>query len=113
MKAIFQMSDLGLLKYYLGLEVNQTPDGITVSQSAYALKILEAAGMMNCNPSQVPMEPRLKLNKSSTAAPIDTTEYRKIIGSLRYLVNSRPTFLSLLGTFAASWRRPPMSTWGL
>jgi hypothetical protein len=44
MKATFQMSDLGLLKYYFGLEVNQTPGGITVSQSAYAVNILEAAG---------------------------------------------------------------------
>jgi hypothetical protein len=63
MKATFQMSDLGLLKYYLGLEVNQTPGGITVSQSTYAVKILEAAGIMNCNPRQVSMESRLKLNK--------------------------------------------------
>lgn len=59
------MSDLGLLSYYLGLEVHQSTEGITVGQSAYALKILEKDGMRECNPSQVPMDARLKLNKKS------------------------------------------------
>ena len=90
MQATFKMSDLGLLHYYLGLEVAQTETGITVSQSAYAAKILENAGMVRCNPSQVPMEPRLKLSKVSTAAAVDPTFYRSVVGSLRYPVNSRP-----------------------
>jgi hypothetical protein len=68
----------------MGSEVNQTLGGITVSHSAYAVKILEAAGMKNCNPSQVPMESRLKFSETINAAPVDTTEYRKIVGSLRY-----------------------------
>jgi hypothetical protein len=51
MKVTFQTSDLGLLNFYLGLEVNQTPGGITISQSVYAVKILEAVGMAGCNPS--------------------------------------------------------------
>jgi hypothetical protein len=84
MKATFQMSDLRLLKYYLGLEVNQTPGGITVSQSAYAVKILEVTSMVNCNSSQTPMEPHIKLSKASTTAPVDTIEYREIIGSLSH-----------------------------
>jgi hypothetical protein len=67
MKSTFQMPDHGLLQYYLGLEVSQDEDGITVRQRAYALKILAAAGLEGCNPSHVPMESRLKLSKSSTA----------------------------------------------
>ena len=50
MKATFQMSDLGLLHYYLGLEVTQLDSGITLGQSAYAEKILENAGLTGCNP---------------------------------------------------------------
>ena len=50
MKATFQMSDLGLLHYYLGLEVTQLDSGITLGQSAYAAKILENAGLTGCNP---------------------------------------------------------------
>lgn len=89
MKHTFQMSDLGLLKYYLGLEVHQGEEGITVCQRAYAAKILESAGLTGCNISHTPMEPRLKLSKDSTALAIDATQYRSIVGSLRYLVNSR------------------------
>ena len=55
----FNMSDLGLLSYYLGIEVKQGDDGITLSQSAYAVKILENAGMLNCNPTATPMEPEI------------------------------------------------------
>ncbi|WVZ51167.1 hypothetical protein U9M48_002333 [Paspalum notatum var. saurae] len=49
MKSTFQMSDLGLLHYYLGLEVNRTMAGITISQGAYATKIPEAAGLAGRN----------------------------------------------------------------
>jgi hypothetical protein len=48
MSAAFKMSDLGILRYYLGIEVDQTPYGITLSQGAYAQKILEKAGMAGC-----------------------------------------------------------------
>lgn len=97
MKAMFQMSDLGLLHYYLGMEVSQTENGITISQGAYAMKILEAAGMAGCNPSQIPMEPRLKLSKRSSAPAVDATKFRRIIGSLRYLVNSWPDLAFSVG----------------
>ena len=50
------MSDLGLLTYYLGLEVHQRPGVITVCQAAYATKLLERAGMSDCNAVRVPME---------------------------------------------------------
>jgi len=56
MKATFKMSDLGLLRYYLGLEVTQMGSGITVCQSAYVVKILEGVGLTGCNPSHTPME---------------------------------------------------------
>jgi hypothetical protein len=58
----FRMSDLGLLAYYLGIEVSQGNDMITLCQSAYATKLLEKARMTDCTTTQVPMEPRLKLN---------------------------------------------------
>ena len=82
MKDTFQMSDLGLLHYYLGLEVNQSERGITLGQKAYAAKILENAGLVGCNPSCIPMEPRLKLSKACTALGVDPTAYRSIVGSL-------------------------------
>jgi hypothetical protein len=97
MAAAFKMSDLGLLHYYLGIEVKQGADGISLSQGAYAIKLLEKSGMAGCNPSQVPMEARLKLSKESTAPLVDATAYRSIVGSLRYLVNTRPDLAFAVG----------------
>jgi hypothetical protein len=89
MKNQFQMSDLGLLSYYLGIEVQQGADGIKLSQSAYAGKLLERCGLADCNPSESPMESRLKLSKQSYAKPVDATGYKSIIGALRYLLHTQ------------------------
>jgi hypothetical protein len=53
------MSDLGLLTYYLGMEVCQENSGITLCQSSYARKFLERIGMVSCNPCSTPMGARL------------------------------------------------------
>jgi len=106
MKATFQMSDLGLLHYYLGLEVTQSTDGITLGQSAYAAKILQNAGLAGCNPSFIPMEPRLKLSKKSSAPAVDATAYRSIVGSLRYLVNTRPDLAYSVGYVSRFMEKP-------
>jgi hypothetical protein len=102
----FKMSDLGLLAYYLGMEVTQRNDEITLYQSAYAAKLLEKAGMMGCTTSQVPMEPRLKLSKASPNPPVDVTLYRSIIGSLCYLVHSRPDIAYAAGYVSRFMERP-------
>ena len=60
MKDRFEMSDLGLLTFYLGIEVKQDAEGISLSQAAYARKVLSNSGMDGCNPCHVPIEPQLK-----------------------------------------------------
>jgi len=52
----FSMSDLGMLSYYLGMEVKQSPGQITICQRAYATKIVDQCGMTVCNPADTPME---------------------------------------------------------
>jgi hypothetical protein len=106
MKSLFSMSDLGLLSYYLGIEVKQSPQGISINQSAYATKILEKCGMKDCNSSQTPMEPRQKLSKSCTAEPVDITHYRSVVGSLRYLLHSRPDLCYSVGIVSRFMERP-------
>jgi hypothetical protein len=69
------MSDLGPLSYYLGIEVHQTKQGITISQGAYAEKILLKAGLEDCNPFRTPMEARLHLSKKGTTTRVDNTSY--------------------------------------
>jgi hypothetical protein len=88
MVAVFKMSDLVLLHYYLNIEVKQSASGISLSQGAYAMKILERSGMTACNSCHVPMEAHLKLSKQSTQPLMDATAYRSIVRSLRYLVNT-------------------------
>jgi hypothetical protein len=97
MVAVFKMSDLVLLHYYLNIEVKQSASGISLSQGAYAMKILERSGMTACNSCHVPMEARLKLSKQSTQPLMDATAYRSIVRSLRYLVNTRPDLTFIVG----------------
>ena len=91
------MSDLGALFYYLGIEVRQGKEALTLDQSAYASKLLERSGMAECKPCVTSMEEQLKLTKASTATKVDATLYRSIIGGLRYLVHMRPDIAFTIG----------------
>jgi hypothetical protein len=90
MKRTFLMSDLGLLSFYLGIEVHQDAGGITLRQTHYAKKILEMAGMADCKATTTPMDERLRLSHDSMVEVVDATLYHCIIGSLRYLIHTRP-----------------------
>jgi Reverse transcriptase (RNA-dependent DNA polymerase) len=90
MKEKFRMSDLGLLSYYLGIAITQMKDGVILCQEGFAHKILKECGMTDYNPTMTPMEARLKLSKESVSLPVDQNMYRSIVGSLRYLLHTRP-----------------------
>ena len=75
MAARFRMSDLGALTYYLGIEVRQGTEALTLGQSTCASKLLERSGMVECKPCVTPMEERLKLTKACTALKVDGTLY--------------------------------------
>jgi hypothetical protein len=92
----FKMSDLGLLKFYLGIEVRQGSDNVRLSLAAYARKILEWADMASCNPCQMPMEAWLKLSKSAAPA-VDTTDYQGLVSCLCYLVHTRLDITFVVG----------------
>jgi hypothetical protein len=106
MQEAFRMSDLGLLSYYLGIEVHQGDTGITVRQAAYAGKLLERSGLQDCNPVLTPMESRLKLSKHSTTPIVDTTEYKQIIGGLRYLIHTQPDLAFVVGYLSRFMESP-------
>lgn len=106
MHRTFRMSDLGLLSFYLGIEVKQDRNAITLGQAAYVKKLLEKAGMGECNPCQTPMESRLKLSNRSTSREVDATMYRSLVGSLRYLVDTRPDICFAVGYVSRYMERP-------
>lgn len=93
----FDMSDLGLLSYYLAIKVSQQKEGITLKQTAYAKSILEKSGMIDCNTCKYPMEQRLELSKYEQGESVDPTFYRSIVGGLRYLTHTRPNIAFLVG----------------
>jgi hypothetical protein len=108
MKATFQMSDLRLLSFYLGIEVHQGDSGITLRQTAYVKRVVELAGLTDCNSALTPMEERLKLSSDSTTEEVDATQYRRLVGSLRYLAHTRPDLAFSVGYVSRFMQRPTM-----
>ena len=88
MKQRFDMSDLGLLSFYLSIEVRQDSSGITLHQAHYTKRILELGGIEGSNPVHTPMEEKFKLSRDSEAEEVDPTHYRRLVGSLHYLVHT-------------------------
>nr|GEW68307.1 ribonuclease H-like domain, reverse transcriptase, RNA-dependent DNA polymerase [Tanacetum cinerariifolium] len=86
----FEMSNLGLLAYYLGIKVTQTGRVITIIQTSYINKILKETSMMESNDTKITMDPGTKLVKAEDGNSVDATYYRSLIGSLRYLQHTRP-----------------------
>ena len=106
MSTKFDMSDLGKLTYYLGIEVCQHHNGITLVQRRYAMKILEDDGMDKCNSVQTPMESGLKLSKAEHEKEIDATRFRRNIGCLRYLIHTRPDLAYSVGVLSRFMQSP-------
>jgi hypothetical protein len=113
MQKVFSMSDLGLFNYYLGMEVNQVGDQITLCQKAYAAKIVEMCNMTKCNLVDTPMEERLKLTTAKVGTELDVTRYRSIVGSLRYLVNTRPDIAYDVGIASRFLQAPAKEHWSV
>lgn len=109
MEAKFEMSYLGRLTYYLGIEVLQHDDGITLQQERYASKILVETGMDGCNSAQVPMDMNLKLSKAIEENSVDEKKYRRSIGFLRYLIHTRPDLSYIIGVLSRYMVDPKMS----
>jgi heterodisulfide reductase subunit B len=113
MQELFRMSDLGQLSYYLGIKVTQGEDEITLCQRRYAEKVMEVAGLKNCNSCRTPMDCRLKLKKEDGNGEVDKTLYRSVIGSLRYLMNSRPDIAMDVGVASRFMENPTATHWAL
>lgn len=102
----FEMSDLGKLAYYLGIEVHQFDGGITLRQSQYAMKLLEESGKVSCNLTHAPVDFNVKLSKSPAKKNVDETEYKRNISCLRYLSHTRPDLLFSVGLLSRYMQEP-------
>jgi hypothetical protein len=98
--AEFEMKDLGLMHYFLGLEVWKSLERIFLNQGKYTIEILKRFDMLECKSMNTPMEATLKLLVDTSSDLIDATLYRQIIGSLMYLMNTRPDICFVVNTLS-------------
>ncbi|GJY18202.1 putative ribonuclease H-like domain-containing protein [Tanacetum coccineum] len=92
----FQMSSMGELTFFLGLQVQQKKDGIFISQDKYVADILKKFDFATVKTASTPMEPNKALIKDEEADSVDVHLYRSMIGSLMYLTASRPRHIVYL-----------------
>eukprot|EP00253_Pinus_taeda_P033389 PITA_33389 len=86
----FEMKDLGLLPYFMGLEIWQLSDGLFVSHGKYAREILEKFNMHGCKPFDTPLPGGWRKEDATSTEVVDANVYRQLVGLLMYLVNTRP-----------------------
>jgi len=96
----FEMKDLGLMHYFLGLEVWQSSEGIFLNRGKYVVEILKSLNMLKCKFMATPMYSNLKLLADDSLELVDVTHYRQIIGSLMYLTNTRPDICFAVNTLS-------------
>lgn len=108
----FEIKDLGLAKYCLGLEINQGEDFVMVTQTRYILSILEKYGMQQCNPVMTP-ELHIKiLERPAEDAKDKNWPYRELIGALMYLaVGTRPDLANTVSKLAQFSNEPNQQHW--
>ncbi|GJX50113.1 putative ribonuclease H-like domain-containing protein [Tanacetum coccineum] len=93
MKSRFQMSSMGELTFFLGLQVKQKEDGIFISQDKYVAEILKKFDFVSVKTASTPIETQKPLVKDEEASDVDVHLYRSMIGSLMYLTASRPDIM--------------------
>ncbi|GJU17798.1 retrovirus-related pol polyprotein from transposon TNT 1-94 [Tanacetum coccineum] len=86
----FKMSMMGKISFFLGLQISQSPRGIFINQSKYALESLKKYGYESCDPVDTPMVEKSKLDEDKDGKAVDPSHYRGMIGTLLYLTASRP-----------------------
>lgn len=93
MKDEFAMTDLGRIKSFLGVEVIQDEQGIFIYQKKYAMDTLKKFSMEGCNLVKNPIVPGHKLTKEGAWPTVDSTAFKQLVGSLRYLTVTRPDLI--------------------
>lgn len=85
----FHMKDSGISKYFLGIEVARSPSGIYLSQRKYVLDILKETGLLGAKLSAFPIKRNHQLAFDKSELLTDVAAYRRLVGKLIYLSNTR------------------------
>jgi hypothetical protein len=111
LKKKFDMTYLGYLHYFLSLQVLQSKEGISLTQSKYACDLLRCFHMEDCKPTPSPFQFGVKLSLTCTSPEVDATLYRQLVGSIFYLTHSHPDISLDVGFVSRYMQHPHESHW--
>ena len=107
----FKMKDISLMHYFLGMEVWQEDGRVFLEQGKYAHDILQRFQMLDCRPMATPRTTNFWKLLASESELVDATLYRQLIGSLMYLVNTRPDLSFAVNTLSQFMVEPQRVHW--
>ncbi|WJZ89883.1 hypothetical protein VitviT2T_009069 [Vitis vinifera] len=102
----FEMKNLGGLKYFLGIEVARSRQGIFLSQRKYILDLLAKVGLLECKPADIPIVQNHKLGEYVDQVPADKQRYQRLVGKLIYLSHTRPDIAYAVSVVSQFMHRP-------
>ena len=111
MKKEFDMTDLGLMRYFLGIQVTQNDQGIFICQSKYATDLLKRFKMTNVNSAPTLVALGLKLSKNDESPNVDPTLFKRLVGSLLYLIATRPDIMHGVSLISRFMDKPKEIHW--
>jgi transposase InsO family protein len=109
----FEMTDLGLMNYFLGIEVKQQEEGIFICQKKYTEGLLKKFKMNDCKPVATPLVTNEKLQKDDGSPEADASHYRSLIGSLLYLTATRPDIMFATSLLSRFMQKPSQIHFGV
>lgn len=111
MKKEFELTNLGLMKCFLGNKVDQTEKGIFIYQKKYVKDILARFKMTKCKPANTPIATGTKQSKQDKGLAINPTLYKQLVGSLMYLTTTRPNIMFAISLISRFMESPKDSHW--
>jgi len=105
------MTDLGLMQYFLGIEMDQSDDGIFICRTNYANEVLKRFRMLNCKPAATSMSTGIKIRKYDEGSYVDPTLYKRLVGSLMYLKSMRPNIMLVVSLISRFMETPKSTHW--
>eukprot|EP00253_Pinus_taeda_P034558 PITA_34558 len=111
MKEEFEMTDMGFLRYFLGIEVDQNEKGIFISQARYVDQVLSRFNMQECKAAITPTVMGLKLSREDSSKDFDPSLYKSIVGNLMYLTTTRLDIMYAVSLISRFMERPKEAHW--
>ncbi|XP_073222347.1 secreted RxLR effector protein 161-like [Cicer arietinum] len=107
----FEMTYLGKLSYFLGIKFTKTKEGLLMHQKKYVGEVIRMYNMVDCNPTVTPIGCNAKLGTETEEELDDSTLFKQVVASLRYLCNTRPDIFYSVGVISRLMENPRKSHW--